>query len=100
MNIIWYQVLIYTTDQVPAVIDAFAQWQENGASDLKSTLAFAIGLETTTVGFVYSVPADKPVAFAPFRDLSPAVVAVPPTNGTVKDLTDILGAVFSNLPAR
>ncbi|KAL9118079.1 MAG: hypothetical protein Q9187_005380 [Circinaria calcarea] len=32
---IWYQVEIYTTDQVPALLDAFAQWQENGALDVK-----------------------------------------------------------------
>ena len=100
MSSVWYQVLVYTTEQVPAIIDAFAQWQENGASDLKSTVALVIGLETTTVGLIYSAPADKPAAFAPFYNLSPAVVAVPPTNGTVKTLTNILGATFSNLPAR
>ena len=100
MSTVWYQVLVFTTDQVPDVINAFAQWQENGASDLKSTVALIIGLETTTVGLIYSAPADQPAAFAPFYNISPTVVAVPPTNGSVKSLTDILGATFSNLPAR
>ncbi len=97
---VWYQVAIYTADQVPAILDAFAQWQTKGASDLKSTVALIIGLETTTLGLIYSAAADKPAAFAPFYDLVPLVVAVPPTNGTVKTLTDILGSTFSEVPAR
>ena len=100
MSSVWYQVLVFTADQVPAVINAFAQWQENGASDLKSTVALVIGLQTTTVGLIYSASAEQPAAFAPFYNLSPAAVAVSPTNGTVKSLTDILGATFSNIPAR
>lgn len=97
---IWYQVAVYTAQQVPAILDAFAQWQNDGASDVKSTVALIIGLETTTLGLIYSAAAEKPKAFAPFYDLTPAMVAVPPTNGTVKSLTDILGTTFSNLPAR
>lgn len=100
MKNIWYQVAVYTSQQVPAILDAFAQWQNDGASDVKSTVALIIGLETTTLGLIYSAAAEKPKAFAPFYDLIPAMVAVPPTNGTVKSLTDILGTTFSNLPAR
>lgn len=100
MESVWYQVAVYTTDQVPAVLDAFVQWQNDGASDLKSTVALIIGLESTTLGLIYSAAAEMPKAFAPFYDLTPAVVAVPPTNGTVKSLTDILATTFSNLPAR
>ena len=100
MKNVWYQVAAYTNDQVPAILDAFAQWQNDGASDVKSTVALIIGLESTTLGLIYSAAAEKPKAFAPFYDLTPAVVAVPPTNGTVKSITDILGTTFSNLPAR
>lgn len=100
MKSVWYQVAVYTTSQVPAILDAFAQWQNNGASDVKSTVALIIGLESTTIGLIYSAAAKKPTAFAPFYGLTPAAVAVPPTNGTVKSLTDILGTTFSNLPAR
>lgn len=91
---------MYTTDQVPANLDAFAEWQRNGASDLKSTVALIIGLETTTLGLIYSAAADKPAAFAPFYGLTPVAVAVPASNGTVKSISDILGTTFSNLPAR
>ncbi|KAL9115567.1 MAG: hypothetical protein Q9187_007280 [Circinaria calcarea] len=93
---IWYQVEIYTTDQVPALLDAFAQWQENGALDVKSTVALIVGLQSTTLGLIYSAPAMKPAAFAPFYDIPAAVVAVPPTNGTVLSLTQILGTTFTN----
>ena len=100
MHNIWYQVAVYTTDQVPTILDAFATWQEKGASDLKSTVALIVGLETTTVGLIYSAPADKPAAFSPFYNITPAFVAVPPTNGTVLSLTQILGTTFSNDPLR
>lgn len=91
---------MYTTDQVPALLYAFAEWPKNGAPDLKSTVALIIGLETTTLGLIYSAAAYKPAAFAPFYGLTPVAVAVPATNGTVKSITDILGTTFSNLPAR
>ena len=97
---IWYQVAIYMPDQVPAILDAFAEWQEKGASDVKSTVALIIGLESTTVGLIYSAPVDMPKAFDPFYDIPPATVAVPPTNGTVWSLTQILGITFSNVPQR
>lgn len=88
------------TDQVPALLDAFAQWQEKGALDVKSTVALIVGLETTTVGLIHSAPAEKPAAFAPFYNIPAAMVAVPPTNGTVLSLTQILSTTFSNDPMR
>ncbi|MDI1493407.1 MAG: hypothetical protein OHK93_005196 [Ramalina farinacea] len=97
---IWYQVTVYTPDQAPAILEAFAEWQEKGASDLKSTVALIIALETVTVGLIYSAPAEKPSAFSPFDDLPAGTVAVPATNGTVLSLTTILGTTFSNEPLR
>ena len=100
VNTVWYTVEAYSADQAPAVLDAFAQWQLDGASDVKSTVALIIGLETITLGLIYSAAAENPKAFAPFYKLTPLAVAVPPVNGTVKSITDILGTTFSNLPAR
>jgi hypothetical protein len=97
---IWYQVEVYATDQVPALLEAFAQWQENGALDVKSTVALIVGLENTILGLIYSAPAEKPATFAPFYDIHAAMVAMPPTNGTVPSLTQILGNNFSNDPMR
>jgi len=57
---IWYQVAIYTVDQAPAILDAFAQWRIIGAWDLKVIVALIIGLEATMVGLIYSGAADKP----------------------------------------
>ena len=98
---IWYRVSIHTTDQVPSILDAFAEWQEDGGtSDVKSTVALIIGLETTTLGLIYSEHTERPAAFKPFYGITPAVVAVPPTNGTVLSITQILGSTFSNAPMR
>ncbi|KAF1969123.1 hypothetical protein BU23DRAFT_653834 [Bimuria novae-zelandiae CBS 107.79] len=96
----WYQVGIYASAQVPAILDAFAKWQNTGATDLKSTVALIIGLQTTTLGFFYSEPASKPKAFELFYDIPSLAIAIPPTNGTVNSLTQVLGSTFSNVPQR
>lgn len=99
---IWYEVSIYSNDQVDNILRAFATWQENeGATDLKSTVALIIGLESTTLGMIYSQPSEStPAAFAPFAHIPAMNRAVPATNGTVLSLTTILGSTFSNAPAR
>lgn len=100
MNKIWYQVGLYTTDQVPTILEAFAEWQKTGASDVKAAVALIVGLDITTVGLIYSEPADKPTAFAPFYNIPAFALAVPPQNGTVLSLTQILGSTFSSDPMR
>ncbi|KAI4226686.1 MAG: hypothetical protein L6R36_002999 [Xanthoria steineri] len=97
---IWFQVAIYTPDKIPTILAAFAEWQNKGASDVKSTVALIIAPEAATVGLIYSAPADKPEAFDPFYSIPPATVAVPANNGTVLSLTNILGTTFSNAPQR
>ncbi|KAH8702717.1 hypothetical protein GQ44DRAFT_743936 [Phaeosphaeriaceae sp. PMI808] len=86
--------------QVPATIDAFVNWQQGGASDLKPTTALIIGLEMVTLGLICNAPNPKLAIFAPFNDISPAIVTVPPTTGTLLSLTQILGYTFSNVPPR
>ncbi|KAI1776756.1 FAD-binding domain-containing protein [Hypoxylon cercidicola] len=98
---IWYRWDMYAVDQAPVVLDAMVKWQNEGASDLKSTVALIIGLDGVTVGLIYSTPADHPSTFAPFYELPPPVAAiVPPLNGTVKTLTDFLGNIASDQPLR
>ncbi|KAL8664814.1 MAG: hypothetical protein Q9168_007831 [Polycauliona sp. 1 TL-2023] len=97
---IWFQVATYTPEQVPVILDAFAEWQVKGAADVKSTVALIIAPEVTTVGLIYSAPANNPEAFAPFYSIPPAAVAVPANNGTVLSLTNILGTTFSSVPQR
>ncbi|KAF2710660.1 FAD linked oxidase-like protein [Pleomassaria siparia CBS 279.74] len=97
---IWYQVSIYTADQANACIDAFTEWQLEGSSDLKSTVAMIIGLDTITVGLLYSTTTASPNVFEPFNKLTPAVVAVPATNGTVHSFTQILASTSSTDPMR
>ncbi|KAI9687377.1 MAG: hypothetical protein M1822_002420 [Bathelium mastoideum] len=97
---IWYEVQTYTPDHADAVLDAFTQWQNDGASDVRGTIALVMGLESLTVGLLYSIPAERPACFSPFYDLSGAVTAIPPTNGTVNTVTQILGTVFSKVPQR
>lgn len=91
---------VYATDQAFNVLDAFAAWQHEGASDLKSAVGLILGLDSITIGLIYSEPAELPSAFAPFYDLEPLQVAVPSTNATFAILSQILDAAFPTIPAR
>ncbi|ROV92195.1 hypothetical protein VMCG_09279 [Cytospora schulzeri] len=89
---IWYEVLAVSNDNAHAVLDAFAMWQNTTAStDTKGTVALALGLQSITLGFVYSEPvAERPAIFDAFKDITPLVTAVPPTNGTAASIAAIL----------
>ncbi|EED12004.1 6-hydroxy-D-nicotine oxidase, putative [Talaromyces stipitatus ATCC 10500] len=99
---LWFEVLYYTPDQVPDVLDAFAEWQTNGASvDNKSTVAMVISLDSVVVGLLYSQPtATQPAAFAPFYDLNPAEVALAGSNGTITELMELFGETGSTAAER
>ena len=72
VHIVWRQVGTYKVEQAPALLESFAKWQETGASDVKATVALIIGVETATVGLIYSESVDEqPASFAPFKDIPP-----------------------------
>lgn len=91
---IWGQMMIYAPDQAGAVLDAFTEWQLNGASDVKSTVAIDISLTSVVIGLVYSEPANNPSAFAPFYDLEPLAIPVPAMNTTFVVIDQLLGSAF------
>lgn len=97
---IWIQVAVYSTDKADDIFDAFATWQHEGASDLKSAVGLIMSLDSIMVALVYSASADLPGAFAPFYDIEPLQVAVPATNATFALMNQILGAAFPTVPAR
>ncbi|KGO64138.1 FAD linked oxidase, N-terminal [Penicillium italicum] len=81
---IWGQVMIYAPDQAGAVLDAFTkwdaftEWQLNGASDIKSTVAIDISL----------------TAFAPFYNLEPLATPVPAVSTMFVVIDQLLGSAF------
>ncbi|KAI1347635.1 FAD-binding domain-containing protein [Xylaria sp. FL0043] len=97
---IWYRWDAYPIDQAEKVLDALFAWQSAGASDLKSTVALIMSLDSAVVGLIYSAPVEHPAAFAPFYQLGNASALVPPIKGTVKTLTDFLANTFSDQPLR
>ncbi|KAM3065246.1 hypothetical protein ACMFMF_011187 [Clarireedia jacksonii] len=98
---IWFQATGYALSELPNVLAAFTEWQQNGAqTDTKSSVLLNILNTGISIGLVYAAPATYPEAFAPFAAIPNGVVAVPPTNSTVSVLTSILASSFSTTPAR
>lgn len=97
---IWGKVQIYSTDMAFKLLEAFDEWQQNGASDTKSSVAFEIGLDYITLGLIYSEPTTSPTAFAAFEDIEPLQVVVPPINTTFSNVYNILSASYPNITAR
>lgn len=97
---IWGQIQIYAPSQALDVLAAFDEWQLNGASDVKSSIALSIGLDSITVGLTYAEPANLPSVFSPFYNLPPVVIAVPNFNTTFAIVNQILASSFPTNPAR
>ncbi|KAI1466784.1 FAD-binding domain-containing protein [Daldinia caldariorum] len=97
---IWYEIRVYSVDDLATVLDAHVTWQNSGASDIKSTASLIMTPDAITVILQYSAPVERPEAFAPFYNLEPLQIAVPSTIGTFQSLATILGSVSSNQPMR
>ncbi|KAK8090173.1 6-hydroxy-D-nicotine oxidase [Apiospora hydei] len=97
---IWYEMRVYAVDDLAAVLDAHATWQNSGASDTKSTASLIMTPDAITAVLQYSAPVERPEAFAPFYNLEPLQLAVPSTIGTFQSLATILGSVTPNQPMR
>lgn len=97
---IWYEVLVIRNEDAHAVLDAFVLWQTTTASSYtKGTIGLAFGLQSITLGFIYSEPTtERPAAFSAFDGITPLATAVPPTNGTVASISAILSV--SDNPGR
>ncbi|RYP05144.1 hypothetical protein DL764_003998 [Monosporascus ibericus] len=97
---LWYAAYLYTPDQALELLDAMAQWQKGGASDLRSSVVFSIGLDSALVLMTYSAQAESPAAFGPFYQIKPLTIAIPPTNDTVRSLHDPTSSGFAPTPGR
>ncbi|KAF4625681.1 hypothetical protein G7Y89_g12485 [Cudoniella acicularis] len=97
---IWYSAIVYSSSDVPQLLSAFVRWQNEGSLDTKSSVIFQIGLDVCSVGLVYSEPANLPLAFAPFYNITPLAVPISPTNGSISSLSDILGGAFTQVLER
>ena len=95
---IWYELAAYDLTRADAILDAFATWQVR-CTDPKATVALIVDLTAITVGLIYSEPAqDEPACFAPFKDIPTLAIPVAGNNGTVLQLTQILGAAAAAAP--
>ncbi|RAL12939.1 uncharacterized protein BO97DRAFT_424117 [Aspergillus homomorphus CBS 101889] len=97
---VWAEMRYYSVEQASAVIDAFMEWQLNGALDVKSNVAIDISLTAIVIGLVYSEPANNSSAFAPFYDLEPESIPVPGINTTFVVIDELLGSAFPDANAR
>jgi hypothetical protein len=91
---VWVEGLAFSPAQVPAVVDAYAAFQKSPTPDLKATVSVVVSLDIVLVALLYSASASsRPAAFAPFENLSPLTVVVPPTNTTVWQFIQIASAM-------
>ncbi|KAK4114716.1 FAD linked oxidase-like protein [Canariomyces notabilis] len=90
---VWVEGLAFSPAQVLAVFDAYAAFQKSPTPDLKATVSVVVSLDIVLVALLYSASASsRPAAFAPFENLSPLTVVVPPTNTTVWQFMQIASA--------
>lgn len=98
---VWLKIIAFTPDQATEVLTAYDIWQKDGSSDVKSNAFITIGLDSITLGLLYTEPAyETPLAFAPFSDLEPTQVVTGPTNTTIASLIQMIGSSFPSTRAR
>ncbi|KAK7753978.1 hypothetical protein SLS62_004077 [Diatrype stigma] len=98
---VWYNVLAYSPDQAPEVIDAFVQYQKGGgSSDVKTTASLIMGIDTVLLLLVYGASQPHQGTFEPFYDVKPYQVIVPAITGTFSSLTDVFALVDTVEPMR
>ncbi|KAH8590930.1 hypothetical protein B0O99DRAFT_633847 [Bisporella sp. PMI_857] len=98
---IWGELSVYSTDQAFDVLAAFDRWQENGSSDVKSSVVLSITLDSILVGLLYSEPlTERPSAFDAFSSLTPLVIPVPAMNMPFTAIIQIVGATSPSTPGR
>ncbi|PQE15274.1 fad linked oxidase protein [Rutstroemia sp. NJR-2017a BVV2] len=88
---VWYGFNVYNSSQNAALLQALVKYQELSASDPKAGVVFTLVGSTTVVGFLYAAHAAKPSVFGSFYDIPVATSLVTPTNGTVQQLSTLVG---------
>ncbi|KAH8901332.1 FAD-binding domain-containing protein [Thozetella sp. PMI_491] len=87
--------------KVDDLIDAFYNWQQNGASDANSNVALNIGIDTIALMLIYGKPLERPPdVFSHFFDIEPLAAAVPGSNLTFNVINQLVAATISSTPAR
>jgi hypothetical protein len=98
---VWVEGLAFSPAQVPDVFKAYAAFQKSTTPDVKATVSVVITFDVVLVALLYSKPASsRPAAFAPFDNLTPLAVILPPSNTTVLQFSQISAATQPNLATR
>ncbi|KAL2193384.1 FAD linked oxidase-like protein [Corynascus similis CBS 632.67] len=98
---VWVEGLAFSPTQVPDVFEAYAAFQKSTSPDLKATVSVVVSLDVVLVALLYSAPSQsRPRAFAPFENLTPLAVVLPPTNTTILKFSQLSAATQPNYATR
>ncbi|KAF1849794.1 FAD-binding domain-containing protein [Cucurbitaria berberidis CBS 394.84] len=88
---IWYTLFTLDPKDYAKFMPALAQVQANMEKDPKANVYMLAAKNEVEVALFYAEPASaKPDAFAPLLNITPLETPVPPTNGTVYKLAQIM----------
>ncbi|ETS75027.1 hypothetical protein PFICI_13511 [Pestalotiopsis fici W106-1] len=91
----WLQLGIYPIDQAQKTLEAFATWQKDGGSNPKSNVILTITLDAVIIGLTYNEPlSGPPDVFAPFSELTPLQMLIPPSNNTFSIIYEIGNSIL------
>ncbi|KAF2834216.1 FAD-binding domain-containing protein, partial [Patellaria atrata CBS 101060] len=98
INNLWFQSTTHAPDQATAILEAFAEWQNN--DDPKGSTIIVITNTFCNIGLVYSAPVELPPCFRPFYDIPVLQTAVPSIKASVLNLSNIIAAASPPTPIR
>ncbi|KAK6544881.1 hypothetical protein TWF694_001560 [Orbilia ellipsospora] len=98
-GLLYYEALLFPTEQYPAMMKALVEYQQNGIKDTKASLVSSFRAEGNLLIFLYLDPVIRPPAFSPFYNLT-AVPFFPPGFATITDLVAAVAIGFPSQPER
>ncbi|KAF3935187.1 hypothetical protein ABW20_dc0109668 [Dactylellina cionopaga] len=96
---LYFEALLYPSDQYPALMKAMVEYQKNGIKDTKTSLVCSFRAEGNLLIFLYLDPVIRPPAFAPFFNLT-SIPFFPPGFATITDLVAAVAIGFPSEPER
>jgi len=89
----WYNVVTYSNLSNTDLFKALLGFQEAAEMDPAANIIFTLSANTTVVGFLYAKHTTSPPVFSNFTDISTTGTLIPPTNGTIKQLSIAIGSL-------
>lgn len=93
----YYEVYEYSTDETPALLQAYGDYLADNTTDPKTSVEINIVSGYSAAFFGYLTSTKEPADFFRFRSIPTTATLVPPTNGSIDSVIFGVGGAATTL---